>query len=29
MVKHEDVAKVSGDVQSAKLKQMLGKIKAS
>jgi hypothetical protein len=28
MVKHEDVAKVSGDVQSAKLKQMLGKIKS-
>ena len=28
MVKHEDTAKVSGDVQSAKLKQMLGKIKA-
>jgi hypothetical protein len=28
MVKHEDVAKVSADVQSAKQKQMLGKIKA-
>jgi hypothetical protein len=28
MVKHEDTAKVSADVQSAKLKQMLGKIKA-
>jgi hypothetical protein len=27
MVKHEDTAKVSADVQSAKLKQMLGKIK--
>jgi hypothetical protein len=29
MVKQGDVAKVSGDVQSAKLKQLLGQIKAS
>jgi hypothetical protein len=29
VVKQGDVAKVSADVQSAKLKQMLGKIKAS
>jgi KaiC/GvpD/RAD55 family RecA-like ATPase len=29
MVKHGDTAKVSGDVQSAKLKQLLGQIKAS
>jgi hypothetical protein len=29
MVKHEDVAKVSGDVQSAKLKQLLGQIKGT
>jgi hypothetical protein len=28
VVKHEDTAKISADVQSAKLKQMLGKIKA-